>query len=113
MNKKPTLTDVESNKAGYGVASVASRVPTLQNLALRKIPADEFYSAPEAIRYSADPNRPLQPLQTEDRPRASVNTYYAYAGANDNVRERWLPFDDRTEYQTFASNRRPYWGYWG
>ena len=58
--RKPTLTDVQSNKA-QRLESVASRVPTLQALAWRKIPADEYASLPEPVRDSVlalDPNRP-------------------------------------------------------
>lgn len=88
---KRALTDVESNQAGYGVESVTSRVPTLQIQALRKVPTAEiFYSIPEPVRFSADPNRlVLPPLQVTDEPRASANTYYRQAGANDY--ERTVP----------------------
>mgnify|MGYP004409262653 CR=1 FL=1 len=95
--RKPTLTDVESNKA-QRLESVASRVPTLQALAWRNLPADEYASLPEPVRHSVlalDPNRP-QAVDTANR--GGGNLLYRYGGANDRVLHAWDSFANRDEH---------------
>ena len=87
-----TDPDVQSNKA-QRLESVASRVPTLQALAWRKIPADEYASLPEPVRDSVyQRTYPPPPVETSKRDEGRIHTFrgpghllYKYEGANDYV----------------------------